>query len=542
MQERYGWRKINKDNATVWIKESLTGLNIKAIYSQLLYLRGLGYSDIHTILSWLKNLKGNFAFVIEFTEYTIVAVDKINSIPLFYLETKDEVIVGNNAKFIKDHVDTDKWLVNIEAAKEIAMSGYTIGRKTLFHNLYQLTAGECLLISECEYKKYFYYTYSPWKVLYRSENKLKDQFSDVLQVTMSDLAKSVYGRQVVVPLSAGYDSRLIASGLKKFGVKDVLCISYGRKGNYESLIAQQVAEKLGFKWKHILISDATKKLFFLSEKYEKYKNDFESYSSIPAVQDVVEICYLKRNKIIENDAILINGSGGDYITGGHVLDILDYSKNNNMWNLFLNKHYSLWSKLRTTDNDLCIIDTLKSAASARGIETPSNITEFSALYESLEYLGRQSKYVLNQQRSYDFNGYEWLAPLWSENFLDFWEKVPLSSKIRQKLYIDTLLENNWGNVWQDVPVNKAVIQPSWVLPLRTISKFAFIPFGKSIWHQFERNAFQYWMDVTRNNVIVPYRRVLFDTRGQKNIFSWLSEIYLEESAGVDLNSLMRVKR
>jgi hypothetical protein len=50
------------------------------------------------------------------------------------------------------------------------------------------------------------------------------------------------------------------------------------------------------------------------------------------------------------------------------------------------------------------------------------------------------------------------------------------------------------------------------------------------------------MDVTRNNVIVPYRRVLFDTRGQKNIFSWLSEIYLEESAGVDLNSLMRVKR
>ena len=51
-----------------------------------------------------------------------------------------------------------------------------------------------------------------------------------------------------MPLSAGWDSRFIVSGLKHFGYENVICVSYGRNNNTDMLIAKEVADRLGYKW------------------------------------------------------------------------------------------------------------------------------------------------------------------------------------------------------------------------------------------------------------------------------------------------------
>ena len=45
-------------------------------------------------------------------------------------------------------------------------------------------------------------------------------------------------RQIAVMLSAGRDSRLIAT-LKDLGAKNVICYSYGPAGNFEAEIAKK---------------------------------------------------------------------------------------------------------------------------------------------------------------------------------------------------------------------------------------------------------------------------------------------------------------
>jgi asparagine synthase (glutamine-hydrolysing) len=352
--------------------------------------------------------------------------------------------------------------------------------------------------------------------------------------TFEDLIKSIDDRQVVVPLSAGSDSRLIASGLKYLGFKDVFCFAYGKHNNFESRTSRSIAEKLDYPWVHVPLTRKSQKSFFMSQEFEDYCTKTDNFSSIPFVQDVSAVGWLKHNQVISKDAVFINGNTGDFISGGHIplslkkesLDLTNLQNaHNDSWDDFLNKHFTLWKVLRSEVNDNNIKNNLNSLLLQRDVPK-NNIETLHGVFECLEYLGRQSKYIVNMQRSYDFYDYSWRMPLWSNTMLDFWEGVPRVDKIDQNLYKSVLGENNWGGVWHDISVNSRAINPSLLKPIRFISKVAFFPFGADAWHEFEMRAFEYFMNNESNSVITPYYKVLFDRRGQRHWVSWLTELYL----------------
>ena len=526
ISESYGWQKIHKNKLTLWFKGYLHRSDGHDIHFQLVQFLKSKNFNINNLSKWCKELNGHFAMIVITSDSIFAAVDKINTIPLFFRSINKDFVISNKPSAIKERFSLDHNKINHNAALEIAMSGFSIGGKTIFQNLFQLMAGECLFFKDDFLKKIYYYTYSPWKLKERSESILIADLNISLESTLSELVESTKGRQILIPLSAGYDSRLIASGLKYFGVSDVLCFSYGVKGNFESKMAKSIANKLGFKWKHICISPKDKKKFFKSEKFSQYLLNYDSYSSIPAVQDIAEICYLKEEKIVSEDSIIINGNSGDYISGGHLFQREQLV--NDTWKQYLLKHYSLWKSLNTDSNKSKIINQFQDLINDRKIPNLKNNNESPFLIEALEYLGRQSMYVVNQQDAYDYNHYDWRLPLWSDSFLTFWETVPYEYKFNQNLYTKVLHKNNWGGVWNDIPLNEKKIHPHWIRPLRFASKAIFSPFGKDVWHSFEKHFFLYWMDLTRNSVITPYHKVLLDNNGHKNMFSWISKEYLEQ--------------
>ena len=124
-------------------------------------------------------------------------------------------------------------------------------------------------------------------------------------------------------------------------------------------------------------------------------------------------------------------------------------------------------------------------------------------------------------------------PLWDDEYLFFWQKVPLSNKLKQKLYIDMLKKNNFGNVWDnDTPVNKRKITPKWLIPLRFICKIPFGLFGekgKKAWKQFDINIFFYWLDITQMMKTISYFRVISSIfKSPRNSTSWRAENYLSK--------------
>ena len=532
IREKFGWNLYEISSIKLWFSGYLTeGLTVRNLLDELILLSE--NPNMETLSKWVRNISGHFSIVVQFSnDSCFLAVDKICSIPIFDVANKNKYVVSNHAPFLKSFFDISDGDTELNSLLEISMSGFTIGDKTIYRKINRLMAGECIFWDNGKRYSSFYYTYLPSRIIKCGYDELKSQFAKVCLSTIKNLIDSVNGRQIVVPLSAGRDSRLIVSCLKELSYENVVCFSYGSLGNYEVSTSRKVSSELGYKWIYVQNTWREKRNFFKSRIYNLYVKEFESYASVPNVQDVYEVYSLKLKKVIDNDAVIVNGNSGDFISGGHIPKLLNLdekflAKNSAIWDSFLEKHYSIWRKLRNNLNDRIIISGLNKTISKRyGSKAKGDMLTY-AVYEGMECIGRQSRLVTNQQRAYEFIGHEWRLPLWSEDFLNFWEKVDPKYKLNQKLYNDVLIENNWGCVWKNVNINNKLIRPHSLRLVRLLVKILVAPFSKALWHKVENNVFIYWVQPSYTRSVASYWSVLFDMRGQRNTNSWTADQFIK---------------
>jgi asparagine synthase (glutamine-hydrolysing) len=532
----YGWRLYNHGKINLWFSGYLAGSTVpeKTILDSIDFLDDKVCS-IGFLSKWVNTLDGHFAFILEVdNSWCFIATDKICSIPVFNAYCDGKYTVSNHAPYLKSLLNIGNDDVSLDAALEISMSGFVLGNKTLYKDIGRFSAGECVLLSHNKTHRSYYYTYTPWEDLSLDYSRLKNDLNNAILSAIKKTIDSVGGRQIVVPLSAGNDSRLIASCLKKLEYENVICFSYGRRGNYEVNTSKQVCDILGYKWVYVQDILSKKRAFFMSDEYKEYLRVFESYASVPNIQDIYEVHVLKQMSIIDNDAVIVNGNSGDFISGGHVPENFNSTKKTLPiklfnWRPFLKKHYSLWSCLHTRLNDDLITIQLSKVAYERCKVQKNNIFMEYSIMECMECIGRQSRLVANQQRSYEFVGHEWRLPLWGNDMLHFWERVPVQYKVKQRLYKDVLHDSNWGGVWTNIDVNKKLIRPYNIYFARIIVKIIAAPFGKNFWHKVEKNLFIYWMHPSYARSVAPFFSVLFDIRGQRNTNSWTADQFIKKN-------------
>src|SRR5690554_1599606 len=199
----------------------------------------------------------------------------------------------------------------------------------------------------------------------------------------------------IIPLSGGYDSRVIVNYLYKLGVKNVICFSYGIKNNKQSEISQQVAEALGYEWHFIDYEEWTGKLqkTTLIEKYIDYAFNGCSASHL---QDFTAVYALKQLNILKENDVFIPGHALDFITGSHLTESMQDIKTLKDVIPNIKKHlsnlgyYSYNQKLKKH-----IINIIKSI----------NIS-YNQIPEYFNWKERQSKFIVNSVRCYEFFGYE----------------------------------------------------------------------------------------------------------------------------------------
>ncbi|WP_179188802.1 asparagine synthase C-terminal domain-containing protein [Kiloniella majae] len=489
---------------------------------------------------YLKNLSGHFAFILSTEKHTILIVDCVRSIPILFAKFQDTWVISDTGSDFVNTCNLSAKYLNQEQTKIFAMSGFTTGKDTIYKNINCLEAGSFVRLkneksADITFDSYYYINFQPWKVNPKySDKEWLDSSKRVLENLIIRTIKNINNRQVLIPLSAGLDSRLLASGLRHFGYENVVCFSYGLRNNHEANAAREIAKKLNYPWYFI---ETTRKEFKNCRQknyYQEYLEYADTFTAVPSEQDVVTISKLRSFDWVDSDAIIINGQSGDFITGGHVSNIFSccpskFSKkspNNILISELVKKHYGLWPTLQNTKS-LKLIKS-KVIEEIKKHNAPEDSPQLTyALYELSEHYNRQTKYVIQGQRSYDFFGFDWRLPFWDTQMIQFWQSVPLPHKINQSLYKKTLYSLNWGGVWKDCDYPEW-ISPTWVKPIRLCTKLACSFLGKSIWHKIERRFFSYFMDILCIYSATSWWEIATSPRDHRNSISWLSKKYLKK--------------
>ena len=422
------------------------------------------------------------------------------------------------------------------------MAGYTIDIATLFPAINQLGPGEFVLFRDgAPSARHRYYTYQPWRANKPAYDPVRSErnLAELTLALIDEIMRGLEGRMLVVPLSAGRDSRLIVSAARHLGYDNVRTFAYGIPGNYEALTSKAIAERLGYDWRFVPVDPSFMRRHYTGADWRDYNRFADSLQSVPFVQDLPQVQLLKADGYIPDDAVLCNGNSGDYISGLHLVPSMRTPPSHQDMDQRLediviavyNKHFALWQVLRTSEAQLSITTQLKGSLARAGATLDDPQNDYG-LYEYAEFQDRQCKYVITGQRIYEYLGHEWRLPLWDKAYLDFFETIPLEGKVGQKLYADMLKNADWGGVWQDVPVNAKTIRPGWIRPLRVAAKALHAPLGRAAWHRSERRWFSYWMEGGFQSAIVPYRQVAADRRGARHGIAWQTEAYLK-AKGID---------
>jgi asparagine synthase (glutamine-hydrolysing) len=530
--QEFGWTRHCAADRTIWFKGHLYGPFRQGVTAAEGLARSFGASDPEDFEQVLRVLDGHFAIIVEAPDWTLAAVDRVQTIPLFFGRAAsgewriDSIARRLFARLADQAFDSD-------GVFAFAMAGFTTGHRTLYRGLHSLLSGEMVLFRGGEATRRRWYVYRPWLAENLERPAALRQLKSVTLGLFEKVRDSLAGRPVLVPLSAGLDSRLVVSALHHLGYRDVTCLSYGQPGNHETAVARPVAERLGFRFVYVPSTLGKLRAYFGSEAHRRYTEFADTFQSVPTEQDHPIISELVSGGALSAETVVINGQSGDYITGGHVarslmstLDTRDPSDTAPLFQALIAKHFSLWPRLRTPDNDRRLAELL--AGDLRAADAPLGATDkLWALYELSEWQDRQCKHVVPGQRAYELHGLDWRLPLWDNMFTEFWERMPRDLKANQNLYRELLVTENWGGVWQGFPVpGPKYVVPKWIRPMRLLGKILCAPAGKEFWHKMERRFFEYRMGGLCLHAAVPYWRVALDPRDGGNVMAWINELYL----------------
>ncbi len=398
------------------------------------------FKDVDSPLEFRKKMQGMngvFSVVLAIEGAVYLAVDTIRSFPLFYIKKGKEWLVSDNAWFLKEQMNNPQ--ISSLSRLEFRSTGFVSGDETLISGLNQLQAGEIVVLdSECT--KNYYFSYRVKNVREASYGEHKREGIRYFEQAFQRLVEGIAGRTALVPLSGGYDSRLIAVMLKKLGHKNVICFSYGRKDNPEALVSRQVAKVLGFQWIFVEYDEETIGAYLESATFQDYYKWGSNLSSMFYFQEYFAVKYMKEKNLIPDDSVFIPGHSGDFLGGSqffkHGFSSHHESMDEMIDRIFRVKY--LYDEYNATETKI-LKDKIKLTLLEKG-KDPDDLSY--SVHEDWDFKEKLAKFNFNSNSIYTFWNYEFRIPYWDLDLIRFFQHLPVEEKVSKKLY-DDILRNNY---------------------------------------------------------------------------------------------------
>ncbi len=386
----------------------------------------------------LSRIDGAWSVLIRTRAGLLVGVDPMRMFPLFYARSGKQWTISDSAEALLSHVPEPD--LNARVLPEFLSAGFVMGKDTLVTGICKTNAAEILLFGSDEKPTRQTFSYFlPKHFSGKTAAALKEDLQDLLQDLSGRMVQSLQGRTAVVPLSGGYDSRLIACMLKMQGYEKVVCMTYGRP-NKEARISRQVAKQLGYHWEFVNYSDIPAEGLTMDPLFLAWTGYSGNLSSMPYLQDYFAVKTLKEKKLIPDDSIFLPGHTGDYIAGSYTEKTIRIRRSRMHRTQRLLNGYFKFCPLQKKQKAI-IIDRLKEWFADYRPPDVATDRRYDVFTEDWDLKEKFSLFVFNSAEVFPFFGYEFRLPLWDRQFRGFFRELPFELRSHKKLYDEVLEEN-----------------------------------------------------------------------------------------------------
>lgn len=426
----FKWNSLNKNH--IYIKGFIFDAEDNLLQGNTLLEYCKGINDVKTFKERILGKKGNYAIIIQIENELLIAVDAVRTFPLFYMERGGTLIVSDSCDYLKKSFNLTP-NTNKAIETEFLVTGFVTRNKTLLNDVYQLQSGEFIrysftngIIEQKFYIDYLTTTFTAQK----DEKYYEKSLIEILDKSLNRMLQFADGRPFLVPLSGGYDSRLIVCMLKQQNIENVICYTYGTKNSHEVLTSQKVAKALNYRWIFIEYNEDTIPGDYCEDDdFKRYFRFASNYVSVFLLQDYFAIKQIKEKRMVPKNCVVVPGHSGDFLAGSH-LSKRDIKNTNREYTIqrIRNKHYTLKSSVNL---DISLSDYLNQVSCKY---------EY-AVDDNWNFKERQAKFIVNSIRIYEFFGFEHYLLFWDQDLIDFFKELPPKYKYKTALYIKVIFSN-----------------------------------------------------------------------------------------------------
>lgn len=395
--------------------------------------------DLASLNHQLQEGGGLFSLLLDVPDGLLLAGDNMGFFPLFYTYADGRWRVSDRCEELLEW--TREKGCNEEAFPGFQTAGFVLGGESLFRGIFRLMPGERLFLSHQGHVRSdpgpYFLPETPGPV---QPGELQETFGQLLQSITERIIHQVRGQHLVVPLSGGYDSRLIVCLLKQAGLENLTCFSYGKPGP-ESRLSAEVARRLGYRWVFIDYTKLNTEGFLQDSLFTDYASFAGNYASMPYLQEYFGVKALKDQGLIPDHSAFLPGHPGDNAAGSLLAKAMKGKLEKAAMPAWLRQHFYTFQDVDRKEKRL---QEQQLAAwfekHPRAMMPP--VDDFMPAVEAWHFKERLPKFVCHSARVFPFFGYGVHMPLADPGLWRFFSKLPYPLRENKRFYKQAL-EEKW---------------------------------------------------------------------------------------------------
>lgn len=407
----------------------------------------------------LASHPGRLAAIRIDDDEVVLAQDRLRSWPLFWAledlggpehagdcgtdpgraRSGRRLVISDDSTLMRGAVTSPR--LDPRARREFLDAGFVTGTDTLLAGVHQTEQGAVVHIDRATGKaravNHSLARFSEEADMVADPEEFTALLSEALDAglgrVLEDLDRRPGSPRLVLPLSGGLDSRLLAAWLTLHGALDrTVAFTYGRPGSREVEVSRSVAEAVGLEWHAVEYVPADLREAWQTQDAADFLEYSYALGALPHVQDWYALRSLLARGVLRR---------GDVVLPGHTI----VGNMHDEWMLeeptitrgrvakaIITHHQDLQGGQKRAWADPYRAAKVKEFLALRPFTgSPRDV---QSVLESYNVRERQTKYINNSMRAYEHLGLDWALPMLDVEFWSAWHRGAVELTARRDFY------------------------------------------------------------------------------------------------------------